>query len=86
MFPWGVDTGRESVSESENKIADEGKEEVSVAVDAMVETEVELEVESISISRLEFDSIFQKIWKQFSETVAWYEMRWFYELVFVYIW
>ena len=82
MFPWGVDTGRESVSESENKIADEGKEEV----DAMVETEVELEVESISISRLEFDSIFQKIWKQFSETVAWYDMRWFYELVFVYIW
>ena len=59
MFPWVVDTGRESVSESENKIADEGKEEV----DAMVETEVELEVESISISRLEFDSIFQKIWK-----------------------
>ena len=58
MFPWGVDTGRESVSESENKIADEGKEEVSVAVDAMVETEVELEVESISISRSEFDSIF----------------------------
>ena len=50
MFPCVVETGRD-------KIADEGKEEV----DAMVETEVELEVESISISRLEFDSIFQKI-------------------------
>ena len=59
MFPSTVETdgGSKFVSSSENKITDDGEEEVSVAVDAMVETEVELEVESISVS--EFDSIFQ---------------------------
>ena len=64
MFPSTVETdgGSKFVSSSENKITDDGEEEVSVAVDAMVETEVELEVESISVS--EFDSIFQKNVKQ----------------------
>ena len=70
MFPCVVETGAgtKSVSESENKIADEIEgEEESVEGKVIVDSVVELEVESISISISEFDSIFLKIRKQVLE-------------------
>ena len=70
MFPCVVETGAgtKSVSESENKIADEIEgEEESVEGKVIVDSVVELEVESISTSISEFDSIFLKIRKQVLE-------------------